>query len=253
MTLKVGPYPVTIDKAKLLVAGFAFGTRPVAPKPKLFPQQPFQPVQLPRWGYQTYDCVPASESEEFSDIDLFVAAGLNGRLDVAAITALPNATSRAGPHFWNAAHFGVNLADLSSAELADSPPSNSVGAELIAAWQQMTATPEIGIALTHKVLHQKRPHLFPLLDRKTARSLSCLDKEGNLWQKVHADLNDSRQEFEDLARWFDEIATDRGCVSLSLPRLHDILLWLHVEDEAEVALSAGEQSLGAPPRGPAPA
>ena len=66
-----------LEQAKTAVAGYAFATQPVC-----------QQEQVPKWGYRTYDCIPASPGPEFSDLDIFVAGGLNAQLDVKAVGSL---------------------------------------------------------------------------------------------------------------------------------------------------------------------
>jgi len=77
---------VSLDDAKAAVAGYAFAVREVGGE------------QAPRWAYQTYDCVLASPGPNFSDLDILIAASLNGSLNVAAIGALRLAVNRAGPN-----------------------------------------------------------------------------------------------------------------------------------------------------------
>src|SRR5258706_15854021 len=77
ITIGAGKWQVNPKDAKLAVAGYAFGTREIT--------GPSGSEQAPRWGYRTYDCIAASAGQEFSHLDILVAAGLNGRLDVASV------------------------------------------------------------------------------------------------------------------------------------------------------------------------
>jgi len=104
-----------LDEAKAAVAGYAFAVREVGEE------------RAPRWGYRTFDCVPASPGPDFSDLDILVAAGLNGELDVAAIGALQLATRRAAPYLAEAADRGQEFGRLTLAELADNPPAGTTG------------------------------------------------------------------------------------------------------------------------------
>ena len=142
MTISIarGRWKFSLDEAKVAVAGYAFADRAIGRE------------QAPRWGYRTYDCIPASPGPEFNDLDILVAAGLNGRLDVSAIGALRTATRRAGSLLATAAARGQVFSSLSLAELADDPPSGTTGRLLTLAWREMMLTPDIGVALTHKVL-----------------------------------------------------------------------------------------------------
>jgi len=90
------------------------------------------------------------------------------------------------------------------------------------------ATTDLGVASVHKVLHHKRPHLFPLLDNETvklirpaARAAGC-----GLRQLIHSELQAHEDAFAGLERDVSVIAGDVGGVPLSWLRLHDILGWM---------------------------
>jgi hypothetical protein len=73
------------------------------------------------WGYRTYGCVLASAGDDFSDLDILAASGLNGRLHARAIAALQLATRRAAPALGDAAKAGKEFTGLPFDELGDSP------------------------------------------------------------------------------------------------------------------------------------
>jgi Family of unknown function (DUF6308) len=223
-----GRWTFTLGDAKAAVAGYAFAVRVVGDE------------LAPRWGYRTYDCVPASPGPDFSDLDILVAAGLNGELDVDAIGALQLATRRAAPYLAAAADRGQEFTELTLAELSDNPRAGTTGWLLTQAWQQMMNTADVGRALTHKVLHHKRPTLFPLLDRKTADPLRAAGQPlgQNAWQVIWTDIDSSRAEFKELRVWFAGLAAERASQSLGLLRIHDILLWLHAADQWNAAVAA---------------
>lgn len=247
----VGQFQISPDDARLAVAGYAFGTRQLRPSPQKVFSGAFEQELAARWGYRTYDCIPASEDTEFTDLDILVAAGLNGRLGVDSVAALKLATERAaGPVAAaatavaaRAANGGpiLTFADLASDELADDPPEGSIGEFLGQAWRQMMSTPGVGVALTHKVLHHKQPEIFPLLDNLTIGKLSDRPAGRSAWQQIQLELAASREEFDSLRSWFAEQAAARGGVAVSLTRLYDILLWLKAKpgNEWEAALDAG--------------
>jgi hypothetical protein len=253
----VGQFRISPEDARLAVAGYAFGTREIRPSPKAF-SGAFEQELASRWGYRTYDCIPASEDNEFTDLDILVAAGLNGRLGVDSVAALKLATGRAAESVAaaakavavaaRAANDGASLsfADLASDELGGDPPEGTIGAFLAQAWRQMMSTPGVGVALTHKVLHHKQPEIFPLLDNLTTGKLSARPVGRTAWQQIHLEVAASREDFESLRSWFAELAAARGGVAVSLTRLYDILLWLKAKEgnEWEAALKAGR---GLPP------
>jgi hypothetical protein len=228
--IAAGQWTITLEEAKSALAGYAFGVRAVGDE------------MAPRWGYRTYDCVPASPGPDFSNLDILVAAGLNGQLDVDAIGALQIATRRAAPYLAQAADRRQAFCELTLAELSDSPQAGTEGWLLTQAWQQMMKTPDVGRALTHKVLHHKRPTLFPLLDRKTAGPLHAGQPHGqNAWQVIWTDIDSSRAEFEELRTWFVRLAASRNSQSLGLLRIHDILLWLHAADQWRAVVAAADE------------
>ncbi len=224
-------WTIALDEAKAAVAGYAFAVREVGDE------------LAPRWGYRTYDCVTASPGQDFSDLDILVAAGLNGELDVAAIGGLQLATCRAAPYLAEAADRGQEFGRLTLTELADNSPEGTTGWLLGKAWKQMMSTTDVGRALTHKVLHHKQPALFPLLDRQTADVLRPAGQPHgwNAWQVILADIDGSRADFEELRAWFDALATAQDGVPLGLPRLHDILVWLQAADQWKAAVMAADR------------
>jgi hypothetical protein len=87
--------------------------------------------------------------------------------------------------------------------------------------------PDLDVITTHKILHHKRPDVFPLFDRETARRLG----EKGAWVQIHHELAESRDEWAGLEVWFAGLATGPGDVALTLLRLHDILVWSLGDEE----------------------
>jgi hypothetical protein len=199
-----GRWAIPLENAKAAVAGYAFATRPV-----------HEQDRAPKWAYKTYDCVPASPGEDFSDLDIFVADGLNAHLDVNAVGALQVAVRRAARDLADAARHQHQLVDLPVEELSDDPPPDSIGWLLTRAYRQMESTRYVGLARAHKVLHHKQPLLVPLLDNVTAGIYqddkgNRLRADWNLWQHVHKEIGDNSTEFEELREWFASQAAARG-------------------------------------------
>ena len=117
MSIRIGAgrWEISLDDAKAAVAGYAFAERKAGDE------------LAPRWGYRTFDCIPASPGAGFSDLDILVAAGLNAQLGVNAIGALQVATRQAGPLLAAAAERGPAFTELPLEELADAPPPGSTG------------------------------------------------------------------------------------------------------------------------------
>ncbi len=241
----------TLDQAKDVIAGYAFGTDVVAPRAgpsryRSYGTRP-KPAQVPLWAYRSYDCVQPSDGPDASDMDLFVAAGLNSRVDVQLLSRLqifaPGAFAELAKidraqTFW----------DVPPAHLVR-PPQGSVGWHLFAAWRKLGSVPGVSEGLIHKVLHHKRPKLFPLVDDSTLDVLSGASRgrgKGGSWWQIHHDLTQEGNAdfFGDLETWFGEEADRRDGAALSRLRLHDILLWCRITPgQAEHAAYYGRRAL----------
>jgi hypothetical protein len=200
-------------------------------------------ASVPAYAYGAYDCVAPSEDDEFAWLDVLVVDGLNGKLDQRKITALKHAADRAWPHVRES----IRRADgrpfwrLPAEEAARRPPPGSAGEALDHAWQECMATGSVKTALTHKLLHHKRPDLFPLIDRKTGRRLKKqTDRQRvGLWAVVHQELTDNDAQFTALEAAFARLVAAEDDVPLTRLRLHDILLWLIAAGWWDHAVSHG--------------
>jgi hypothetical protein len=221
--VSVAGYDYSERAAKAVITGYAFArTQAVAIEAAAgCPESSDKQQDFPRWGYETYDCIPAGPDASCHPVDYLIASGLNGRLDVPAVASLQFACplafeelSRVDPDifFWN----------LDPDRLAQFPDVDCAERYLWLAWCHMMSTPELGVALTHKTLHHKRPSLFPLIDGQTVHALG-----EEVWRTIHQDLNQGDGEpFEQLESWFRTLVGERGGgVELTRLRLHDILLW----------------------------
>jgi hypothetical protein len=121
----------------------------------------------------------------------------------------------------------VSFWTLPRPELKD-PQKGTASWCLHRAWYLIESVPKCGATKTHKILHHAWPHLSPLIDRQTMTSweITCG------W-KIHKDLVDQPAAFEELEVWLASLAGARGGVPLTRLRLHDILLWCVVDEEAE--------------------
>ncbi len=90
-----GKYRFSASGARYAVAGYAFGTHIIEPDRTI--RDVFEPELAPQWGYRTCGCIPATAGNEFSNLDILVAAGLNGELDVSPAGALQIAARPAAP------------------------------------------------------------------------------------------------------------------------------------------------------------
>jgi hypothetical protein len=216
------------DEARATVESYALATREIAPKKRW--ADAFEVEQIRLSGYWTYDCVPPSEGVLFSDLDLLVTAGLNARVDARTVALLRSFADRAAEHL-DAAHTAQpDFLDYSRDELGGDPPADTAGRYLNEAWRQGMATPKLGLARVHKLLHHKRPGLVPLIDNQTLKLLKPAAKTEScgLWQLIHDDLHRHADLFDRLSADFAKLADDVGGVPLTWLRLHDILVWMEV-------------------------
>lgn len=222
------------EEARLIIAGYALGrTERIQLKPiEGCEGLTDSDLDFPRWGYRTYDCILPSPGSTCEPIDYLVVSGLNGQIDVSAVAALQVACPLAFAELSKVSG-DVGFWELDEDRLTAFPKERCREQHLWRAWCHMMTMPQLGVALTHKVLHHKRPKLFPLIDRQT---VAALGKQA--WLTIHGDLNQAQGEpFEELETWFADLVKDqKGCVPLSRLRLHDILLWCRIipgqQDEA---------------------
>jgi hypothetical protein len=109
------------------------------------------------------------------------------------------------------------------------------------AWALLRGLSGVGPTITHKVLHRKRPWLFPIVDSETVERLSKCAGE---WRTIHAELTSQVDEFKHLEQWFAGQAIERGGVLLTRLRIHDILLWADVTGQRKAFITAGQKVLG---------
>lgn len=210
------------------VRKYAFDTVVIGPDARFLGAFPSHTV--PRYAYRTYDCVPTSDSARFSDLDLLVIAGLNARVDMTAFARLRSFADRAAGHLDAAHRMQPDFLQLDRGDVGDDPPEGGAGWHLSQAWRQGMATPGLGIARVHKVLHHKRPQLVPLLDNQTVKPIRAAAKARACgpWQLIHDEIHAHAEHFQALADDFDNLATGVDDVSLSWLRLYDILVWMKV-------------------------
>lgn len=208
-----------------LIAGYAFAEHsPEVDQMRRPLDIDAPPTARARWGYRTYDCIPASSGFALTGVDLTVAAGLNARMSVDRVGALQAVAELVGesiehledaPPFW----------ELDRDELHAPTATETREWWALRAWSLLMSQPDVGVAVTHKTLRHKRPKLFPLLDSVTKKHLP----KGRAWATIHDDLTSQAEAWAQLEADFTA-ATDpaRGDFELTRLRLHDILLWLTV-------------------------
>jgi hypothetical protein len=224
------PMRFNVDEVWDVVHGYAFDSVSVAARPPSGPPFGSFPTGLehPRYAYRSYDCV-TSDDGPLTMNDVLLTAGLNSRISatvaariMAIAPELDEALRQIPPEtrFW----------DLDPAQLA-SPTEGTTSWWLHRAWWLLMNLAGVKISTTHKVLHHKRPAVFPLIDRQTQEFLGEWP-----WRTIHCDLNDTdeaRSEFQRLEDRFAAEAGDRGGAPLTRLRIHDIVLWCHAADRIQ--------------------
>ncbi len=227
---------VVVEDPLALIAGYAFAERSLEPDDiRRPPDVEVPPTARARWGYRTYDCVPASSGFALTGVDLTIAAGLNARMNVdrvGAVQAVAELVGESIQHLEDAPPFW----ELDRNELDDPTAARTHEWWTVRAWSLLMSQPDVGVAVTHKTLHHKRPKLFPTLDGVTKRALP----KGRAWATIHEDLTSQAESWAQLESDFAGLVDlARGGVQLTRLRLHDILLWLSTTGEANTARTAG--------------
>jgi hypothetical protein len=236
--IEVGQSPrhgYTETEAKTALLGYAFGTRAVVWTPTPHVPLIWAPtgVQQYLWAYAAYDCVPSSP-HGMTVQDVVVTAGLNSRIDagdVLAVIAVAGDLS----YYLSQIPSEQTFWTLPRTQLVTFQNGTAPATWLWRAWRLLQGFNGIDVAISHKVLHHKRPWFFPLLDGKTVSAYPSKQA----WVGIHDDLVAQEQQFDELERWFAVEAVKRGGVALTRLRIHDILLWSMQTDKVAKLLAAG--------------
>jgi len=232
-------------EARAALAGYAFGQVSLSWKPPagLPPESdlgvPPSASKRYRWGYWSFDCVPASPSR-VSVEDIVATAALNTGVSGDAVLGLD-----AIRHDLNEtlAHIPVTTTfwQLQARDFGERPPApDTVSWWAWRAWALLMGLHGVDRAITHKLLHRKRPWLFPMLDSVTTAHLGGVRAWATIWE----DLTRHEQEFAALEDWFATLASAHDGVRLTRLRIHDILLWGELSGDRPAMESLGRQFLG---------
>lgn len=261
-----GRYAVTEEDAHAALVGFAFGpaelswqwdpgktTVPdVAPlsSPPSCPDLaraggsgdgPTAIVERYRWGYRCYDCVP-TDPYWLTVADVALTAAIDSGIGAAALLkaeavldAVSDVLARIPVHrtFWQL------LPTAGGPGIPQTDPEWSVWR----AWAILMGVPDVSLTLTHKILHRKRPWLFPLVDRQTVEVLGPASPGGS-WQTIYEEVTANAAAFEHLEIWFGEQASQRGAIPITRLRIHDILVWGSKTGEIVEMIEKGRRVLG---------
>ena len=235
----------TQAEAEEVLAGFAFGTVGLTWNP---PDAvagddglacPPRAAVRSNWSYRAYDCLPNSPYA-FEVGDLLAVTALDARVgstEFLAMEAILPDLNEVLTHI----DIGKTFWTLNPALLAAVPPAETAEWWLWRAWALLRGLSGVGPTITHKVLHHKRPWLFPIVDTETVNRLS---KCGGEWQTLYVELTSYVDRFKHLEQWFAGQAIERGGVLLTRLRIHDILLWADVTGQRKALIAAGQKVLG---------
>lgn len=241
----------SVPDIQKILAGYAFATEPhqFDAKSPMRVGDPPEVRRVPVWAYRSYDCVRTT-SGPVTPTDILVVNGLNGRLNANAYHAicgiLPElnaalASIPLGTCFWK----------IDPTEIEALPAEGTTAWWVWRAWWLLARSRSVGPAITHKLLHHKRPTVFPLLDNQTLALLT----PDRAWIDIHDQLTTrpvgyDYDVYEYLERWFAELAARRDGVAISRLRIHDIVLWCTADGARDTAMTRGTQVLDE--RGPLP-
>jgi hypothetical protein len=176
---------------------------------------------------------------------VLVADALNAQMrsrDIAGVLAVADAVGQ----ILESIDDDVRFWHLPNAAVAAQPEEGDVPAWPIwRAWTILTSVHGVNRAGAHKILHHKRPSVFPLLDNMTAPRLcpAC-------WAAVHRDLNATSEAWSRLEDETGGVLEHHGGVRLTRLRLHDIILWCRATGSDERAKEYGRMVLAAHGSGP---
>ncbi|MGH3530141.1 MAG: DUF6308 family protein [Pseudonocardiaceae bacterium] len=226
---------IPLGEALEIVTGYVFGSKDIAwTRPVGGVGEPLGALSRGVFAYRTYDCIAAAPSSELEPVDVLVADGLNAQMrakDIAGALAVAGAVSDqlkqidSNLTFWS----------LPRDEI-ESPPTDEhqLAWPIWRAWTILMGVDGIDIARTHKILHHKRPRVFPLIDNQTIDLVG----RSTAWITIYDDLKTAGPVWDRLEH---AIRGRLGAADapLSRLRLHDILLWTRATGNRDVARGLG--------------
>jgi len=196
--------------------------------------------RVPRRAYRTYDCVAAGDGCTLTDIDILLPTAINAQMGGPVVAGLHAVSAAVSEQIAELDERGRAFWEYDEGEVGEQPADGDPAWPLWRAWSIVEAVPGSGKAVTHKVLHHKRPSVFPLLDNKTYAELGS---PPDRWRRIHQDLTSAEAAWKELENEFEGQAALRGGKALTRLRLHDILLWTRAVDQWDACRAAGAELL----------
>lgn len=227
---------IPVEVALTVLRGYCLGSEQANwVKPAEGVGEDLDPLSLGAFAFVTYDEIPAAASPTIEPIDVLVADGLNAKMlarDIAGVLAVAQDLGREIAKLDN---LGVEFWTLSSEQISTAPNDEADPAwPLWRAWTILMGVPGIEVARAHKILHHKRPSVFPLIDNQTLKRLGR-----TAWRTVHGDLTATPAPWEWLERSMSDALSDSRAAAPTRLRLHDILLWTGVTGRRAAAMEIG--------------
>lgn len=223
-----------------VVLGYAFEEVDIAWRPEPLSVGPRVACRVPRRAYRSYDCVAAGEGCTLADIDILLPTAIDARMNGAVVAGLRAVSAELSVQVAALDERAQVFWEYDERAVGEQPADGDQAWPLWRAWSIVEAVPGAGIAVTHKVLHHKRPSVFPLLDNKTYAELGS---PSDPWRRIHQDLTATESAWKVLEAEFEAQACQRGGTALTRLRLHDILLWTRAVDQWNACRAAGVKLL----------
>lgn len=232
--------PIPIEMATTVARGYCLGketTTWVGPKTGV--GDDVGRLSVGAFAFATYDGIAPGTSADIEPIDVLVADGLNAQMRARDIAGALAVGREIGEQIARIDESGVKFWTLSLDQVSKAPSEQSAPEwPLWRAWTILMGVPGIEVARAHKILHHKRPSVFPLIDNETT---PWLRKGGSAWATVHRDLTSTASGWSELEAVVGQALSGTGISVPTRLRLHDILLWSRVTNRWEAALAAGER------------
>ncbi len=222
----------TFREAQEALVGYAFAEQSAWKPPSGYgPYGDSPTASAGCWAYRSYDCIP-TQLGPLRGVDLLTPPGLDRKIAATEILAMEavvkdvsEALARVPVHqtFWDLPLDGHPI------WLDPVARPDTIAWWVWRAYWLIDGANSVGSTTAHKILHHKRPWLFPLVDDVTEPRLGGARKT---WEQINSDLAQHKAGFERLEQWFACVAaTEARAGGVAVPitrlRIHDILLWLH--------------------------
>lgn len=224
ITLRVAGERVSFDEAVAVAVGYCLGTRAsLKASPDGAVGDPVGTLTLGAFAFDTYDQIPAAVGFNLEPVDVLVADGLNAQMlgrDVAGALAVADEVGD------QIRQITVNRQAYWEIDRVDRRPEDEghPAWPVWRAWTILSSVDGMAVARVHKILHHKRPRVFPLIDGKTLGPLG----RGQAWATIRGDLDATPELWGRLEHVVNGHLVAHGKTPIFRLRLHDILLWTRV-------------------------